>query len=259
MARDAGHAVPIAAFGAAASGTLRDLASHVRAATCPTSRARLDRAIDEPVIILHVGSKHRSSWSLRPFLALAHAGLPFEAHTIWLDRPTTRAAIARVTPAGKVPALDHDGLVLWDSLAICEYVADLAPAAKLWPDDRAARAMARVVSAEMHAGFAALRRDMPMDLLADLAGQGHTEAALADARRVTQIWTEQLAASGGPFLFGAFSIADAMFAPVTTRFTTYGVPMDDVSQRYVAAVQATPGFVRWRAEAVAELAAAPAS
>src|SRR5207237_212251 len=113
-----------------------------------------------------------------------------------------------------------------DSLAICEYLAELAPDAKLWPADRAARARARAISAEMHAGFAALRRDMPMDVCSDKPGVGHTAEALADARRVMEIWREQLAASGGPFLFGAFTIADAMYAPVTTRFTTYGVELD---------------------------------
>ncbi len=210
-------------------------------------------------LILHVGTKHKSSWSLRPFMALAHTGQPFETRTIWLDKPTSRAALDQVTPTGKVPVLDHDGLVIWDSLAICEYIAEVFPSAKLWPEDRAVRAKARAVSAEMHSGFPALRRDMPMSILAELTGKGHTEDALADARRVSQIWHDMLGESGGPFLFGAFSIADAMFAPVTTRFTTYGVPMDDVCRRYVAAVQGTAMFQRWRAEAIDELAREPQS
>jgi glutathione S-transferase len=156
-----------------------------------------------------------------------------------------------------VPVLHDGGLVIWDSLAICEYAHELAPAAQLWPTDRAARARARAASAEMHSGFAALRRDMSMNLVEDRRGRGHTPDALADARRVHTIWREALATSGsgGPFLFGAFSIADAMFAPVTTRFTTYGVELDAPCAAYVAAIAAHPAMQRWTAEARAEHAA----
>ena len=198
---------------------------------------------------LYVGSKRYSSWSLRPYLALAHAGIAFETHTILLDQPTTKADIARVTPAGRVPVL-HDGdLVIWDSLAICEYAHELA--GNLWPADRAARARARAISAEMHAGFAALRRDMPMDLCAHVPGKGHTPEALADAERVMAIWREALAA-GGPFLFGAFTIADAMFAPVATRFRTYGVALDPACRAYVDAIAALPAMQAWQRDADAE-------
>jgi len=205
-------------------------------------------------LALYVGTKHLSSWSLRPFLALAHANAPFTCTTIALDRPSTRADILAVSPTGKVPCLvDRDvDLVIPDSLAICEYVAEQHPV--LWPADRTTRARARAVSAEMHSGFAALRQHMPMQILADRSGVGHTPEALADADRVKAIWSEALARSGGPFLFGAFSIADCMFAPVTTRFTTYGVPMTAPIRAYVDAVQATPGFQRWKREAIAELA-----
>ena len=200
-------------------------------------------------MILYVGTKQKSSWSLRPYLALAHAEIPFECRTITLDRPDTRAQIAAIGPAGKIPVL-HDGdLVIHDSLAICEYAAELVPS--LWPADRASRAKARAISCEMHSAFAALRRDMPMDLLASHPGVGHTSEALADAARVMDLWRGCLS-SAGPFLFGAFTIADAMFAPVTTRFTTYGVPMDTVCREYCEAVQAHPAFARWKAEAVAE-------
>jgi len=201
---------------------------------------------------LYVGSKRISSWSLRPYVALMHAGLPFEHTTILLDRASTRDDIARISPSGRVPAL-HDGdVVVWDSLAICEYVNEIAPEARLWPADRAQRARARAVSAEMHSGFAAMRRDLTMDVCADKPGQGHTPEALADVRRVCAIWREALAASGGPFLFGAFSIADAMFAPVTTRFTTYGVELDDACRGYVAAVAALPAMQAWRRDAATE-------
>src|SRR5262245_18853658 len=158
-------------------------------------------------LTLYVGSKRYSSWSLRPYLALAHAGAPFECKTILLDQDDTKANIAKVNPAAKVPVLHHDNLIVWDSLAICEYVAELCPEAKLWPTDRAARARARSISSEMHSSFVPLRRDMPMEVLANHAGKGHTPDALADVRRVTTIWREALEASGGPFLFGHFTNA----------------------------------------------------
>jgi glutathione S-transferase len=201
---------------------------------------------------LYIGNKRYSSWSLRPYLALAHTGLPFETELIALRRPTTRAEILKVSPAGRVPVLHHDGVVIWESLAICEYLHELVPAAGLWPADRAHRARARAISSEMHAGFAALRSNMSMDLGAELPGQGHTPEALADVERVCAIWREALAQSGGPFLFGGFTIADAMFAPVTTRFTTYGVALDAACRDYVAAVAALPAMQAWRADAVRE-------
>lgn len=211
------------------------------------------------MLTLYVGSKRYSSWSLRPYLALAHGGATFETTTILLDQPSTKDAIAKVNPAGRVPVLHHaasasDGgdLVIWDSLAICEYVAELAPQAGLWPADRSARARARAISAEMHSGFAALRREMPMDVLSDRPGEGHTPDALADAKRVQTIWREALTASTGPFLFGSFTIADAMFAPVTTRFVTYGVELDTQLRAYVDAVYALPGMKQWFADAERE-------
>lgn len=203
-------------------------------------------------LTLYVGSKRYSSWSLRPYLALAHTGATFETKTILLDQPDTKASIAAVTPAGRVPVLHHDDLVIWDSLAICEYVAELYPAANLWPTERAARARARAVSAEMHSSFASLRRDMPMDVISSKPGVGHTGEALADVKRVQQSWRDALAQSSGPFLFGAFSIADAMFAPVTTRFVTYGVDMDATCRAYVDAVYALPAMKQWIADAERE-------
>ncbi|HWU90135.1 MAG TPA: glutathione S-transferase family protein, partial [Kofleriaceae bacterium] len=204
------------------------------------------------MLTLYVGSKRYSSWSLRAYLVLTHAGASFETKTIVLDQPTTRGELAKVTPAGRVPVLVHDGLTIWDSLAISEYAHELFPQARLWPEERARRARARSISAEMHSGFAALRNAMPMDLGADRAGQGHTDEALADARRVQEIWREALAASGGPFLFGAFTIADAMFAPVTTRLVTYGVELDATSRTYVDAIAAVPAMQAWREDAARE-------
>lgn len=203
-------------------------------------------------LTLYVGSKRYSSWSLRPYVALVHAGVAFDCKTILLDRDTTKAEIARVNPAGKVPVLYDGDLAIWDSLAICEYVNELAPSAKLWPAGHAQRAIARAISAEMHSGFQALRSNMSMDVLSDRRGQGHTAEALADVARVQSIWREALGASGGPFLFGAFTIADAMFAPVTTRFTTYGVAMDAICQQYVDTVAALPAMQQWVRDAAEE-------
>jgi len=203
-------------------------------------------------LTLYVGNKRYSSWSLRPYLALVHTGLAFECPVIRLRQPETSAEITKVNPAGRVPVLHHEGEVIWESLAICEYLHELAPEAQLWPVDRAQRARARAISAEMHAGFAALRQNMPMDVCAELPGQGHVPEALADARRIQAVWREQLAASGGPFLFGRFTIADAMFAPVTTRFTTYGVPVDATCGAYVAAIAALPGMQAWCRDAAIE-------
>jgi glutathione S-transferase len=201
---------------------------------------------------LYVGNKRISSWSLRPYLALAQAGADFTTETILLDQPDTKAKIRAVNPAGKVPVL-HDGdLVIGESLAICEYVAELYPAAGLWPDDRAERARARAIATEMHGGFAALRREMSMDIGAKKPGVGRTTESLADIARVTQLWRDQLAASGGPFLFGAFTIADAMFAPVVTRFETYEVELDDACAAYARTVLALPAMRAWARDAADE-------
>jgi len=201
-------------------------------------------------LTLFVGSKRYSSWSLRPYLALAQTGVAFETKTILLDQHDTKSKIAAVTPAGRVPVL-HDGdLVVWDSLAICEYIAEQFPS--LWPSDKRERARARSISAEMHSGFASLRRDMSMDVCTDKRGQGHTAEALADAKRAQAIWSECLDRSGGPFLFGGFSIADAMFAPVVTRFRTYGVELDRACTAYSTAVFDLPAMRAWIADAERE-------
>jgi glutathione S-transferase len=203
-------------------------------------------------LTIYIGGRRYSSGSLRPYLALAHATVDFETKLIGWDQPDTKANILAVNPAGKVPVLHHDELVVWDSLAICEYAAELFPDAKLWPTARSERARARSVSAEMHAGFQALRREMPMDVGASKPGKGHTPEALADAARVQTIWRESLDASGGPFLFGTFTIADAMFAPVASRFATYGVALDDTCRRYADALHALPAMQAWSAEAARE-------
>ena len=178
-------------------------------------------------LTLVIGSKRFSSWSLRPWLALKAAGLPFDEVEIPLRQPDTKTRLRAVSPSGKVPLLCDGDLVVWDSLAICEHVAERAPAAGLWPDDSAARAVARAVSAEMHAGFPVLRQTCPMDLSLDqpLAEIGPDLAAELD--RLDALWSDCRArfGAGGPFLFGRFTIADAMYAPVVTRVTTYHQPL----------------------------------
>jgi glutathione S-transferase len=209
------------------------------------------RAMSE--LLLYVGNKRYSSWSLRPYLALAATGAPFRTEVIWLDVPDTAANIRTVNKAGRVPVLRHGDLLVNDSLAICEYLHELFPDAGLWPTDRATRARARSIVAEMHSSFTAMRSTWTMDLLGSRPGYGHNPETLGEAARVMEIWREARArATSGPFLFGTFTIADAFFAPVTTRFTTYGVPMDDVAKAYVATVQALPSFQAWLDDARSE-------
>lgn len=206
-----------------------------------------------------LGNKNYSSWSLRPWLAVKRTGAAFDEIMIPLRQSDTSDQIRRHSPAGKVPILKHGGLVLWESLAICEYLAEAFPEARLWPEDRAARAHARAVSHEMHSGFADLRRVMPMDIRGRWPLAARLDDAGQDVRRVTAIWRECRERYGVPgangqgnFLYGEFSIADAMFAPVATRFVTYSVPLDAASAAYVAAIGAWPAMREWRAAAQTE-------
>lgn len=203
---------------------------------------------------LVIGDRNFSSWSLRPWLALSVAGIDFTEVNVRLGQTETRAEILRHSPSGKVPCLIDGDLVVWDSLAICEYAAELAPA--LWPAGTAARAEARAVSAEMHAGFAALRQNMPMNVCAAKPGEGRTPEVEADIARILTIWQACRArhGEGGPFLFGAFSIADAMYAPVVWRFTTYAVEAPPVARAWMDAMLALPAMRQWQAGAVAEIA-----
>jgi glutathione S-transferase len=206
-------------------------------------------------LTLVVGSKNYSSWSLRPYLALAHTGQPFKEVVIALDQPDTAANIARWSPTGRVPVLYHGSLLVWDSLAICEYLAEVFPQAGLWPEDRAVRAVARSVTAEMHSSFSALRQNMPMNTRARKPGQGHNAPGVAeDIARIRALWTECHArySQGGPFLFGRFSIADAFYAPVVTRFITYDVPMEGSVKAYAEAILALPSMQAWLEAARAE-------
>jgi glutathione S-transferase len=203
-----------------------------------------------------IGDKNLSSWSLRPWLALHATGYPFRERKILLNREDTRAKLQAVSPTAKVPALIDGELVLWESLAICETLAEWFPAARLWPVDATARAHCRSVAAEMHGGFAALRQEMPMNL--QLRTTKEPSAAVqADVDRITKVWRmcRERYARGGALLFGGFTLADCMYAPVVTRFRSYGVALDDVCQAYCEAVLALPAMQAWYADAAREVAA----
>jgi glutathione S-transferase len=199
---------------------------------------------------LVIGSKNFSSWSLRAWLALEHTGAPYEEILISFGAPDWREQIKRHSPSGKVPYLIDGALGVWDSFAIVETLHEKFPAARLWPTDPQARAVARAVCAEMHSGFQALRENMPMDLQANAPGKGHTPAALADAARVKAIWSECRArfgeSAGGPYLFGPFSAADCFYAPVVLRFLSYGVPLDATAKSYCDAIVAHSSVRKWR-------------
>ena len=217
---------------------------------------------------LFVGSKNFSSWSMRPWLALVHAGIAFDEvvipfHMVEGSRtytPEVYRRLREVSPSGKVPVLHVGGWVIHESLAICEYVAELAPEAGLWPDPQEARAVARAISAEMHAGFIALRTFLPMSCRDERKGPiTPPREVMADVVRIQKIWLEcrERYGAGGPFLFGRFTLADAMYAPVVTRFTTYAVPGDREIARYMDAVLSHPALQRWYAAAVGEMISIP--
>lgn len=205
---------------------------------------------------LHIGNKRYSSWSLRGWLPVHLAGLDVFENVIPFERTEgggATPAIARLSPNGLVPYLEHQGAKVFESLAIIEYCAEFTP---LWPEHRAPRAEARSIAAQMHAGFVGLRSAMPMNLGRDFSGTGRTSAALADIAEIEAIWERYLAAHGGPFLFGEkFGAADVMFAPVVTRFQTYRPELSPTTLAYCAAVRAHPLMQRWYAEAAAEPAA----
>ncbi|MDB5394984.1 MAG: glutathione S-transferase [Rhodospirillales bacterium] len=198
-------------------------------------------------LTLIIGTKTWSSWSLRPWVAMKEAKLPFKEIVIHLRQTDTRARILEYCPAGKVPILIDGRDMIWESLAILDYLAARFPEAKLWPHDFAALACARSVSAEMHSGFPDLRRELPMDIGADLPTPTLSPAATADVERVQAIWRDARSRFGGAghFLFGRFSNADAMYAPVVTRFRTYNIPVDPVCAAYMLAVLSLHSMTEW--------------
>lgn len=202
--------------------------------------------------LLVIGNHNYSSWSLRPWLVLKHLGLPFRLERIPLDRPGTAAAIRRHSPGGRVPVLVEGDVTVWDSLAIIEHLAERHPA--LWPAEPAARGMARAVSAEMHSGFPALRNELPMNVRATGRSVTPSPAAAADIARIIAIWSDARDRFGatGPWLFGGFSAADALFTPVASRFLTYGVALPAPLRDYQGALLNAPAMREWTALALAE-------
>jgi len=210
---------------------------------------------------LYIGNKNYSSWSMRPWVLLKQAGIPFEEIKLRFDSfdasSDFKQKISGVNPVGKVPALDDNGFVVWDTLAIAEYAAERYPDKKLWPEDLQARARARSVCAEMHSGFGALRSACPMNIEASLPEVGQLvwrdkPAVRADVQRLVTMWSELLVQYKGPMLFGNFSIADAFFAPVCMRLKSYALPVPADITAYIQRVSALPGVKAWIDDALAE-------
>jgi len=205
---------------------------------------------------LVIGNKNYSSWSLRPWIAMKALGIPFEEILIPfgapIGNPDFKAKLAPYTPAGRVPVLVDGGTRVWETLAILEYLAEKCPDQQFWPADAQARAQARAVASEMHAGFSALRAECPMNIRRPVKARALGAAAQADVARIEGMWSDCRARHGGPFLFGKFSAADAMYAPVVTRFHTYGIDVSGDTRRYMEVVMALPAFAEWRAASIAE-------
>jgi glutathione S-transferase len=210
---------------------------------------------------LYIGNKNYSSWSMRPWVLMRQVGIPFEEVKLRFDSfdagSQFKQTLAGLTPTGKVPLLTDGELVIWDTLAIAEYLAEQFAEKQLWPGDKAARARARSLCAEMHAGFTALRSNCPQNIEASLPETGaliwrDKPAVRADVARLVAMWSELLAEHGGPLLFGRFTIVDAYFAPVCMRLKTYGLPVPAAITAYVERVAALPGVAAWITEARAE-------
>lgn len=206
---------------------------------------------------LILGTKEWSSWSLRPYMALRHIGAPFTEELIHLRRDTTSEEVQRRTPAGRVPVLEIEEngsrYAVWDSLAICATLAERHPEAKLWPDDAKARATARAYAAEMHAGFPDLRDQLTMEFARTLPMPALRDATRAQIARIIAAWSDALAGHDGGFLFGRFSIADCMYAPVVSRFRTYGVTVPAMVQDYCDRMLALPAMRDWKRDSQAEI------
>jgi glutathione S-transferase len=202
--------------------------------------------------VLTISSKNYSSWSLRGWLLARFSGLDFEELAISPDDPAARAEILLLSSSILVPSLLHDGVEVWDTLAIAEYLNEVNPRAGLLPADRAARAKCRAICGEMHSGFSALRSALPMNLKAHFPGFKVWARAQSDIDRITSIWRDCLQASGGPFLFGKRTMADAMYAPVATRFHTYDVKLDALCRQYCDTIRAMPEMKQWQEAAEVE-------
>ncbi len=208
-----------------------------------------------PELTLIIANRNYSSWSLRAWLALAATGADFDEVLVALGQPETAAEILRWSPSGRVPALRDGELTIWDSLAICEYLAERFPDAGLWPSDPQVRAVARSVVSEMHSGYTAVRGNMPMNIRASYPGAGRGPGVDEDVQRITTVWESCRSSygAGGDLLFGSFTIADAFFAPIVSRFRTYGVETAGVAAEYMEAVWALPTMRDWVEKAHAEV------
>jgi glutathione S-transferase len=206
---------------------------------------------------LHIGDKNYSSWSMRPWLALRHGGIDFEEVQHSLPDLGGKPSFGAISPNARVPALDWNGVTIAESLAICEWAAEQQPA--LWPKDPASRALARSAAAIMHSGFANLRNDAPMNIRRRTDAGRMTPDGLAEAAKVDELWRQWLAKSGGPFLFGQWSIADAMYAPVVTRFITYAIPRSAEADTYIKRMVAEPHMAAWISAAGKETRQLPRS
>jgi glutathione S-transferase len=208
----------------------------------------------EPELTLVIGNKNLSSWSLRPWVLLKHAGIAFGEQKLALDTPEFYSQIGAISPSKRVPVLYHGDLRIWESLAICEYIAEQFPQAALWPADKRARALARAASSEMHAGFASLRQECSMKVTERHPGFRLSPSTQKDVDRIIELWSEckHAAAVDGPFLFGAFSIADAMFAPVAFRFRTHDIAAPDEARTYVQTLLNLPAMKEWEQGAADE-------
>lgn len=206
------------------------------------------------ILKIVLGNKNYSSWSLRPWLVLKHLGVRFEEQVIPLDQPSTAEEISKFSPSGRLPVLIDGDTVAWDSLAICEYLHERFPEGKLWPTDAKARAVARSISAEMHSGFTALRQHLPMKFRETFPPRALLPEVQSDISRIVDLWKDCRArfGAGGRFLFGAFSIADAMYGPVVSRFKTYAVPLEGVAAAYAETLWTLPSIQEWLAAARAE-------
>ena len=202
---------------------------------------------------LLIGDKNYSSWSMRPWVLMKHFGVPFVEVWVRLNEPDTKEAILAHSPSGKVPCLvADDGSSVWDSLAIAETLAERFPQHAMWPRDPVMRGHARCVSAEMHSGFGDMRTNMWMNIRASFPGKGATPGALADIARIDEIWTDCICDYGGPFLFGEFSIADAMYAPVVMRFNTWKPALSEMAAAYAERVMQVPAVQAWIQDALHE-------
>ncbi len=204
---------------------------------------------------LHIGDKNYSSWSVRPWLALRHGGIEFEEVMHALPEMGGKPMFGAISPTARVPALEVDGVAIAESLAICEWAAEQTP--KLWPKDKTTRALARSAAAIMHSGFAALRTDAPMNIRRRTEASRMTPDGLADAEKMDSLWRDWLKRSSGPFLFGDYSIADAMYAPAVTRFVTYAIPRSAEAERYIQTMVAEPHMAAWIAAAETETRTLP--